>query len=186
MSSALPADAPRPRLCHIRKWPDSEGYGFNLQAEKGKPGHFLGKVDPGSVSDAGGLEEGDLIVEVNGTNISNENHQQVVQRIKAVKDEVKLLVTDRVASEFYARMGIVVHSGMPNVQCIATPESRAEFEADPRAGYSADPPSATTGGCVQYLPFLPPHRCYTNTHTTPVVYLIPNDYIKDNCSVYYI
>ena len=55
--------APRPRLCHIVKWPDFDGYGFNLHAEKNRPGQFIGKVDPGSPAEMAGLREGDKIVE---------------------------------------------------------------------------------------------------------------------------
>jgi predicted metalloprotease with PDZ domain len=58
--------APRPRLCHIVKWPDFDGYGFNLHSEKNRSGQYIGKVDPGSPADAAGLREGDKIVEVVG------------------------------------------------------------------------------------------------------------------------
>ena len=67
----------RPRLCHVKKWPDTQGYGFNLRAEKGKAGQFIGTVDPKSPGDHAGLKAGDRIIECNGTNIANENHQQV-------------------------------------------------------------------------------------------------------------
>ncbi len=36
MSLVIPDNAPRPRLCHVKKWPNFQGYGFNLHAEKGK------------------------------------------------------------------------------------------------------------------------------------------------------
>ena len=62
--SSIPEDAPRPRLCHIRKSPEFTGYGFNLHAEKGKAGQFIGKVDEGSPAAVAGLKEGDRIVEV--------------------------------------------------------------------------------------------------------------------------
>ena len=78
MASGLPDNAPRPRLCHVTKWPHFDGYGFNLHAEKAKPGQFIGKVDAGSPAEAAGLKEGDRIVEVNGANISLENHKQVI------------------------------------------------------------------------------------------------------------
>ena len=33
-------DSPlRPRMCHLVKRPDFQGYGFNLHAEKNKPGN---------------------------------------------------------------------------------------------------------------------------------------------------
>lgn len=86
----LPDDAPIPRLCHIRKWPDFDGFGFNLQA-----GHFIGKVDNESPAQYADLREGDRIIEVNGVAISNENHNQVVKRIKAVADETHLLVINQ-------------------------------------------------------------------------------------------
>ena len=74
----IPDDAPRPRLSHLRRWADFNGYGFNLHAEKGKVGHYVGQVDADSPADFAGLKQGDRIIEVNGTNIGNENHQQVV------------------------------------------------------------------------------------------------------------
>lgn len=82
------------RLCHIVKREDFDGYGFNLHAEKGKPGQYIGKVDDNSPAETAGLKQGDRIIEVNGVNIGNETHKQVVQRIKAIADEVQLLVVD--------------------------------------------------------------------------------------------
>jgi len=82
------------RLCHIIKREDFDGYGFNLHAEKGKAGQYIGKVDDNSPAEQAGLKQGDRIIEVNGVNIGNETHKQVVQRIKAIADEVRLLVVD--------------------------------------------------------------------------------------------
>ena len=65
----LPYDAPALRLCCLRKWSDFHGYGFNLHAEKGKAGQFIGKVDANSPSDAGGLRENDRVIEVNGVSV---------------------------------------------------------------------------------------------------------------------
>lgn len=82
------------RLCHVVKRDDFDGYGFNLHAEKGKPGQYIGKVDDESPAETAGLRQGDRIIEVNGVNIGNETHKQVVQRIKAIACEVRLLVVD--------------------------------------------------------------------------------------------
>lgn len=73
---------PEPRLCHLKKWPHFQGYGFNLHAERAKTGQHIGKVDVDSPAESAGLREGDRIIEVNCVNISNENHQQVVKRIR--------------------------------------------------------------------------------------------------------
>ncbi|KAL1129963.1 hypothetical protein AAG570_012907 [Ranatra chinensis] len=95
-------------MCHIFKWDTFEGYGFNLHAEKGKPGQYVGKVDPGSPAQAAGLREGDRIVEVNGVNIANENHKQVVQRIRASPDETRLLVIDPEGDAYFKSHNVVV------------------------------------------------------------------------------
>lgn len=121
MSDSLPADAPRPRLCHLRKWPDFNGYGFNLHAERGKAGQFIGTVDPLSPALAANLHAGDRIIEVNGTNIGSENHQQVVQRIKAVPDETKLLVVDEETDSYYKEHKMVVRGDTDYVDIHETP-----------------------------------------------------------------
>lgn len=82
------------RLCHVVKRPDFDGYGFNLHAEKGRPGQYIGKVDDASPAEAAGLRQGDRIIEVNGTNITTETHKKVVELIKAVPNETRLLVID--------------------------------------------------------------------------------------------
>ncbi|CAH2061202.1 unnamed protein product, partial [Iphiclides podalirius] len=90
--SANGSAAAEPRLCHVRKVPDFDGYGFNLHAEKGKPGQYIGKVDEGSPAEVAGLRRGDRILEVNGQSIAGETHKQVVARIKQRPDDAELLV----------------------------------------------------------------------------------------------
>ncbi|XP_013388193.1 protein TsetseEP isoform X12 [Lingula anatina] len=128
MSSYVPEDAPQVRLCHLRKWSDFNGYGFNLHAEKGKAGQYIGKVDPDSPAEAARLKEGDRIVEVNGVNIGNENHQQVVSRVKAGGDETRLLVVDAEADNYYKEHKIVIRNDLPSVVVFATPADRNSKE----------------------------------------------------------
>ena len=109
------SEPPRPRECHVKKWPHFDGYGFNLHAEKNKPGQFIGNIDSGSPAEKGGLKEGDRIVEVNGVNVNQENHKQVVQRIKAVPHETKLLVIDKKCEEYHKQNDIIVKSSLPYV-----------------------------------------------------------------------
>lgn len=122
--SSLKGDKTTPyaRLCHIVKWDDFDGYGFNLHAEKGKNGQYIGKVDEGSPSQAAGLKQGDRIVEVNEINIANETHKQVVERIKAFPNETKLLVLDQEADEYFRANNVIVKGTMANVKVIKTPE----------------------------------------------------------------
>jgi hypothetical protein len=124
-------NAPRARLCHLKKWPHFQGYGFNLHAERSKMGQHIGKVDADSPAESAGLKEGDRIIEVNFVNISNENHQQVVKRIRngleidghVQDDEVVLLVLDHEADEYYKSLSIVVRSDFENVLKLKTADA---------------------------------------------------------------
>ncbi|XP_068103398.1 Na(+)/H(+) exchange regulatory cofactor NHE-RF2 [Hyperolius riggenbachi] len=88
----------QPRLCHILK--GDSGYGFHLHGEKNKTGQYIRKVEPGSPAEVAGLKAGDRVLEVNGVNVEKETHHQVVQRIKAIENETRLLVVDREADEY--------------------------------------------------------------------------------------
>nr|XP_027195490.1 Na(+)/H(+) exchange regulatory cofactor NHE-RF1-like [Dermatophagoides pteronyssinus] len=117
-------DAPCPRLCHLIKWPDFNGYGFNLHAEKTKQGQYIGKVDDDSPAMLAGLREGDKIIEVNFVNICNENHRQVVERIKSITNETRLLVIDDYGDRWYRERKLIIKSTQSNVICYRTPIPR--------------------------------------------------------------
>lgn len=128
----------RPRLCTIRKWHDFPGYGFNLHAERGRAGQYIGKVDDDSPAQAAGMKEGDRIVEVEGTNIGNENHSQVVTRIKAAGESVTMLLVDAETDKHYKDQKVVVSSQMPGVRRMETPprpganEEKGEYRRNPK------------------------------------------------------
>uniref|UniRef100_A0A7M4E2X8 Na(+)/H(+) exchange regulatory cofactor NHE-RF1 n=1 Tax=Crocodylus porosus TaxID=8502 RepID=A0A7M4E2X8_CROPO len=86
-----------PRLCCLEKGPS--GYGFHLHGEKGKPGQFIRLVEPDSPAERAGLRAGDRLLEVNGYNVEQDSHQQVVGRIRAAASAVRLLVVDPGAAE---------------------------------------------------------------------------------------
>ena len=104
-----------PRLCLIKKWPDFQGYGFNLHAEKDKPGQYIGLVDADSPAEDANVHKGDRIIEVNGENIEESTHQQVIQKIKAGGDETLMLVVDTDADDYYKNNGIKITTDLPEV-----------------------------------------------------------------------
>ncbi|KAK5856498.1 hypothetical protein PBY51_008087 [Eleginops maclovinus] len=82
----------RPRLCTLDK--ADTGYGFHLHGEKGKTGQFIRLVEPDSPAETSGLRAGDRLVFVNGDDVENESHQQVVSRIRATAGRLELVVVD--------------------------------------------------------------------------------------------
>ena len=111
-----------PRLCHIKKRPDFQGYGFHLLTERDRKGQFIGQIDANSPAEAGGLKDGDRIIEVNGDNVEDDAHQQVIQRIKAGGNETRMLVLDKAADEYYRGQGISVNARMSCVKYMTTPD----------------------------------------------------------------
>ena len=114
----------RVRLCHLRTWNDGLGYGFDMQAHRVRSGHFVGIVDAGSPAEAAGLLSGDRIVEVNGDNVENAAHSDVVDKIKAISGEVTLLVVDPDADKFFVEEKIAIVASMDCVQTITCPETK--------------------------------------------------------------
>lgn len=94
----------RPRLCFISK--GERGYGFHLHGERSRGGQFIRKVEPGSCADLAGLRAGDRVVEVNGENVENETHHEVVNRIREVDFRTRLLVVDKETDEYLSSRGL--------------------------------------------------------------------------------
>jgi len=111
------------RLCVLATWPNFTGYGFNLHAERGKPAQYIGKVDAESPAEAAGLREGDRIVAVNGVDVADGTHQDVVRRIRSDPDKVELLVVDAAAEVYFKDCGVDVSASMEEsaVQRIVCP-----------------------------------------------------------------
>ncbi|XP_072455633.1 Na(+)/H(+) exchange regulatory cofactor NHE-RF2 [Notamacropus eugenii] len=137
-------DQLRPRLCRMIK--GEQGYGFHLHGEKGKSGQFIRKVEPGSPAEAAALRAGDRLVEVNGVNVEKETHLQVVQRIKAVEGETRLLVVDKETDEYLAGLHLIcteemAHHGVLPSASICPQDNGNLWEPHPEAR----PPRATGG-----------------------------------------
>ena len=109
------SSAPQPRLCHVKKWPNFDGYGFTLHSEKNNRGQMIGKIDADSPAEAGGLKPMDKIIEINGVNVTRENHRQVVQRIQSGGEETRLLVADKECEEYHDERGMVIKSSLPYI-----------------------------------------------------------------------
>lgn len=118
----------RPRLCVLEK--GSDGYGFHLHGEKGKPGQYIRLVEAGSPAEVSGLQAGDRLVFVDGESVEGESHQQVVSRIRAVAGKLELIVVDSATQDLLTKLSLkcrkeFVTDGIPSA---AEPELRGELE----------------------------------------------------------
>lgn len=115
----------RARLCDLHTWDNYLGYGFCLHGSKGVKGQLIRDVDPESPAFAGGIRDEDLLVEVNGYNVLNEPHMEVVDRIRADPHHVCLLVVDPEAREYFRANDIVIDSRMHELEHIVCPPHKS-------------------------------------------------------------
>jgi C-terminal processing protease CtpA/Prc len=113
-----------PRNCKVTKWPHFQGYGVMFLTEQARVGHFIVEIFDDSPAEAASLKEGDILIEVNGVNIENETHQQVMQRIIAGGDQTILLVLDREGDDYYKSKGMMISSELSIVRQCSNPPNR--------------------------------------------------------------
>ena len=105
-------------MCHITKESETQPYGFNFATQR--DGEYVLRVDKGSAAESAGLKAEDRIIEVNGFNVEEETHEQILQRMTGLPTEMKLLVVDRPTDMYFKRRQIKVSSSMPEVRHLAT------------------------------------------------------------------
>ncbi|KAM6217835.1 Na(+)/H(+) exchange regulatory cofactor NHE-RF3 isoform 1-T1 [Rhynchocyon petersi] len=121
----------KPKLCRLLK--GENGYGFHLNAIRDRPGSFVKEVQKGSPADLAGLEDEDIIIEVNGVNVQNEPYEKVVDRIQSSGKNVILLVCGKKACEYFQAKKIPIVSSMADpldAPPDSTEETLAESELD--------------------------------------------------------
>ncbi|XP_062872560.1 Na(+)/H(+) exchange regulatory cofactor NHE-RF3 [Trichomycterus rosablanca] len=97
----------RPKTLHLVQGP--QGYGFLLRQEKLPSGnivHLLREVDPDSPAEAAGMEDGDLPLAVNGEQVENSEHEDIVSKIRQSGQQVTLTTISMKGRDFYTQLGL--------------------------------------------------------------------------------
>ncbi|XP_036780294.2 Na(+)/H(+) exchange regulatory cofactor NHE-RF3 isoform X1 [Manis pentadactyla] len=107
---ATEEEGEKPKLCRLVK--GENGYGFHLNVIRGQPGPFVKEVQKGGPANLAGLEDEDIIIEVNGVNVLDEPYDKVVDRIQSSGKNVTLLVCGKNAYNYFQAKKIPVVSSM--------------------------------------------------------------------------
>ncbi|XP_037357226.1 Na(+)/H(+) exchange regulatory cofactor NHE-RF3 isoform X2 [Talpa occidentalis] len=119
------AGDPRPKLCRLVR--GENGYGFHLNAVRGQPGSFIKEVQEDSPAGLAGLQDEDVLIEVDGANVQSEAYEKVVERIQSSGKEVTLLVCGKKAYDYFQSKKIPIVSSMADPLDV----SPGPKEADP-------------------------------------------------------
>ncbi|PWA31298.1 hypothetical protein CCH79_00002666 [Gambusia affinis] len=92
-------EPPKLKLCYLVK--STMGFGFSLRSVRGEPGLFMTQVDSGKTAYNAGVRNEDRLLEVNGENVENCTHDEVVEKIKLGGKSVMLLLVDKETDRFY-------------------------------------------------------------------------------------
>ncbi|XP_077398044.1 single-pass membrane and coiled-coil domain-containing protein 4 isoform X2 [Festucalex cinctus] len=96
------------KTMHLVKGPD--GYGFMLKQErfpdKRQPVHVLREVDQGSPAEESGMEDGDLLLAVNGEPVEFMEHDDIVKMVRKSGERVSLTAISTPGRRFFRQLGI--------------------------------------------------------------------------------
>ncbi|KAG6925493.1 PDZ domain containing 1, partial [Chelydra serpentina] len=78
VTNGVTAPVPQPRLCYLVK--ERNSYDFSLKTTVGQKGVFIIGLSPQGVAAKAGVQQNDRLIEVNGKNVENDKHEEVVEK----------------------------------------------------------------------------------------------------------
>ncbi|XP_071332383.1 Na(+)/H(+) exchange regulatory cofactor NHE-RF3 [Trachinotus anak] len=125
----------KPKLCKMER--TSAGYGFHLNGIQGVCGQYIKEVVRGGAADRAGLEDEDIVVEVNGVNVEQSSHEEAVAIIRSSGSSLEMLVAKRSVYDQLKAKGVAItrlllgETSYAQVHTAETPEERHHEEAKP-------------------------------------------------------
>ncbi len=68
--------------------------------------HVLREVDRGSPAETAGMQDGELLLEVNGESVESLKHEEIVDRVRLSGKQVSLTAITPKGMEFYTQVNI--------------------------------------------------------------------------------
>ncbi|NXO06896.1 NHRF3 protein, partial [Oriolus oriolus] len=93
------AAAPQPRLCYLVK--EETGYGFSLKSTEGRKGFFIAELSPQGAAAKAGVQNNDRLIEINGKNVENDTHEEVVEKVKKSENHVMFLLSNEETDHYF-------------------------------------------------------------------------------------
>ncbi|KFV66765.1 Na(+)/H(+) exchange regulatory cofactor NHE-RF3, partial [Dryobates pubescens] len=99
MANGAITAVPQPRLCYLVK--EEKGYGFSLKTTEGQKGLFIVELSPQGAAAKAGVQNNDRLIEINGSNVENDTHEEVVEKVKKSENRVMFLLSNEETDRYY-------------------------------------------------------------------------------------
>ncbi|NXC26732.1 NHRF3 protein, partial [Campylorhamphus procurvoides] len=98
--------APQPRLCYLVK--EEKGYGFSLKTTEGQKGLFIVELSSQGAAAKAGVQNNDRLIEINGKNVENDTHEEVVEKVKKSENHVMFLLSNEETDRYFTSQKMVL------------------------------------------------------------------------------
>ncbi|KFQ23162.1 Na(+)/H(+) exchange regulatory cofactor NHE-RF3, partial [Merops nubicus] len=106
MANGAITAAPQPRLCYLVK--EEKGYGFSLKTTEGQRGLFIVELSSQGAAAKAGVQNNDRLIEINGKNVENDTHEEVVEKVKKSENHVMFLLSNEETDHYYTSQKMVL------------------------------------------------------------------------------
>ncbi|XP_009071041.1 PREDICTED: Na(+)/H(+) exchange regulatory cofactor NHE-RF3 [Acanthisitta chloris] len=97
---------PQPRLCYLVK--EEKGYGFSLKTTEGQKGLFIVELSSQGAAAKAGVQNNDRLIEINGKNVENDTHEEVVEKVKKSENHVMFLLSNEETDHYFTSQKMIL------------------------------------------------------------------------------
>ncbi|NXI37948.1 NHRF3 protein, partial [Galbula dea] len=132
MTNGATTPVPQPRLCYLVK--EEKGYGFSLKTTEGQKGLFIVELSPQGAAAKAGVQNNDRLIEINGKNVENDTHEEVVDKVKKSGNHVMFLLSNKETDHYYTSQKMVMSKENANLRLLPLKPRLIEIQKG-KSGY---------------------------------------------------
>ncbi|NWX28136.1 NHRF3 protein, partial [Notiomystis cincta] len=123
---------PQPRLCYLVK--EETGYGFSLKSTEGQKGLFIVELSSQGAAAKAGVQNNDRLIEINGKNVENDTHEEVVEKVKKSENHVVFLLSNEETDRYYTSQRMALSKESASLKLLPLTPRLIEIEKG-KSGY---------------------------------------------------
>ncbi|NWV70226.1 NHRF3 protein, partial [Malurus elegans] len=126
------AAIPQPRLCYLVK--EETGYGFSLKSTEGQKGLFIVELSSQGAAAKAGVQNNDRLIEINGKNVENDTHEEVVEKVKKSENHVMFLLSNEETDRYFTSQRMTLSKENASLRLLPLKPRLIELQKE-KSGY---------------------------------------------------